>query len=106
MKYRFTEAWARVTVVLGLIIVGLGFVFGIIIGFIGREASGPFGVERWLAALLIILVGVLLGGPLVVSGELMLIFLDKRRLLGMIHRRLRIWEKEREEERRRLRSQR
>jgi cobalamin biosynthesis protein CobD/CbiB len=54
---------------------------------------------RTLIALAIVLGGLFLAGPFIVSGQLLQIFLDQRRLLAAIHRRLgRMEEAERERE--------
>jgi hypothetical protein len=48
-------------------------------------------------ALLPVLAGILIGGPMVLSGEPVLIFLDQRRYLASINSRLRKWGRARAE---------
>ena len=102
-KYRFTSFWAALQVVMGLVWLALSLglalavAAGVGLGVVGLpEASS--GV-RSLIALALVLVGLFLAGPFIVSGQLLQIFLDQRRLLAAIHRRLgRMEEAEREHE--------
>ena len=59
----------------------------------------PYSWPRLLTAAVAVVGGLLLGAPLILIGQLVQVFLDQRRLLGRIHRRLRRWEDERESER-------
>lgn len=59
----------------------------------------PYPWPRVLVAAVAIVGGLLVGAPLILTGQLVQIFLDQRRLLAGIHRRLRRWEDERESER-------
>lgn len=81
---------------LGFLIVFSGLVFALVIFL---EIVFPPGGPEWrpTSILLSILLGLIFGGPLIVSGELTLIFLDQRQLLGKIHHRLKVWEMERAE---------
>jgi hypothetical protein len=92
-KYRFTSFWAALQVVMGLVWLGLslGLAAAVVAG-LGLGAIGlaePSSGVRTLIALAIVLGGLFLAGPFIVSGQLLQIFLDQRRLLAAIHRRLR-----------------
>jgi hypothetical protein len=96
MRYRFTRLWAGILIWVGLVLVGLGVVLAL--ATLAFETpwktvtSGPAIVDRLLVALFLILSSVLAGGPLIVFGQLLLIFLDQRRALVRIAHRLRRWE--------------
>ena len=95
MKYRFTAEWARLLIVLGYALIAISVLAGITLFVF--DPAGVFAhlplrqkvVAHWLALVLLPLIGFLLGAPLIVSGELIQIFLDQRRLLARIARRLR-----------------
>lgn len=102
-KYRFTSFWAALQVVTGLALLALslGLALAVIFGAglwvpgLAELSSGG----RGLLAVAVVLGGMLLAGPFIVSGQLLQIFLDQRRLLASIHRRLkRMEEVERERE--------
>jgi len=92
LRYRFTRAWARVLVVVGVVAILAGFVSaGIALvteewrpGVTGTSAA----LERALVVGFLILSGFLAGSPFIVFGQLLEIFLDQRRLLARIARRL------------------
>jgi Na+-driven multidrug efflux pump len=102
-KYRFTSFWAALQVVTGLVWLGLslGLALAVAAGA-GLGAVGlpePSSGARSLIALAVVLIGLFGAGPFIVSGQLLQIFLDQRRLLAAIHRRLRRMEEtERERE--------
>jgi len=48
--------------------------------------------ERTLVAFVLIASGILAGGPFIVLGQMMRIFLDQRELIERIERRLEGWE--------------
>lgn len=93
MKYRFSRLWARVLVVVGVLIVVLGVLLGILSVFTDQSATGMASkddvLSRAVVAVILIVSGLLVGGPLIVTGQLLEIFLDQRRLLARIHRSLR-----------------
>lgn len=100
--YRFTSFWAALHVVMGLAILALAvalaaLVLAATVSF-GLPLDTAFPGARALAALFVVLAGLLLGAPSVVAGQLLQIFLDQRRLLRLMHRRLRAID-EREAER-------
>jgi hypothetical protein len=89
---RFTRLWARLLVVIGLVIVGVGAVLAIVALVIETpwgSITGQVFLERVLVAVFLVVSGILAGAPFIVFGQLLLIFLDQRRLLAAIHRRLR-----------------
>jgi hypothetical protein len=59
----------------------------------------PVYWPRYLVAAVAFAGGFLLGAPLIVSGQLVQVLLDQRRILGRIQHRLHCWEDEREAER-------
>lgn len=96
MSYRLTRLWARLLLVVGLLFVGLGVVLAAVALFIDTTWTGMTFLaglaERVLVAIFLILSGIIAGGPFVVFGQLILIFLDQRALLIRINARLRRWE--------------
>jgi len=98
MKYRFTQVWARVLAMLGILIVGVGIGLA---GLVAMSDPAPLGVgagARGLLAAACLMSGVVLGGSVIAAGQALDAFLDQRRLLHRIHRRLAVWERERREE--------
>ena len=92
MGDRVTRLWARLLVVIGVVIVALGVMLAIIALVIEtpwRTITGQVVLERIIVAIFLSGSGVLAGAPFIVFGQLLLIFLDQRRLLASIHRRLR-----------------
>ena len=92
MNDRFTRFWARLLVIMGVVIV----VLGVLLAMVALVVEMPWGsitgqavLERAFVALSLVISGVLAGSPFIVFGQLLLIFLDQRRLLAAIHRRLR-----------------
>lgn len=98
-RFRFTTFWASV-------LVGLGFAFAVV-GIVGAgllvllpaDIPVPPPWSRPLVAGVVLVGGLIIAAPLILTGQLVQIFLDQRRLLGRIHRRLRRFEDERETER-------
>jgi len=89
---RFTRFWARVLVVMGVVLV----VLGVLLALVALVVEMPWGsitgqavLERVLVAISLVASGVIAGSPFIVFGQLLLIFLDQRRLLAAINRRLR-----------------
>ena len=92
MNDRFTRLWARLLVIMGVVIV----VLGVLLAMVALVVEMPWGsitgqavLERVIVALSLVVSGILAGSPFIVFGQLMLIFLDQRRLLVRIHRQLR-----------------
>src|SRR5215470_10050412 len=89
-RFRFTAFWAS-------ILVGLGG--AVLLMLLQAEIPVPPPWSRPLVAGVVLVGGLVIAAPLVLTGQLVQIFLDQRRLLGGIHRRLRRFEDERESER-------
>jgi len=89
-RQRFAAFWARVLVVIGLLLV----VGGVLLAAAAVTLDMPWGsltgqavLERVLAAVLLVISGVLAGAPFIVLGEMLRIFIEQRRLAES-HRRL------------------
>jgi hypothetical protein len=89
---RLTRLWARLLVIVGVVIV----VLGVLLAMVALVVEMPWGsitgqavLERAFVAASLVVSGVLAGSPFIVFGQLLLIFLDQRRLLASINRRLR-----------------
>lgn len=89
MSYQFTRIWARASVVVGIGVIALALLLASWLAFAGepefeRYASGI----RILAGLAVSLVGLIVGGTMVVAGQLVSVLLDQRALLAQIHQAL------------------
>ena len=96
MTPRFARFWARILVWQGLVFVGGGALLAsvaLIIDMPWGSITGQAVVERVLVAAFLIVSGVLAGAPLIVLGQLVLLFIDQRRLLGRMARRFARWER-------------
>jgi hypothetical protein len=92
VTFRFAAFWAAVLVVLGLLLVALGVLFAavaLIIDMPWGSLTGQAVLERALAAVVLVVSGVLAGGPFIVLGEMMRVSLDQHRLVQRIAQRLR-----------------
>ena len=83
-RYRFAAFWATVLVVIGLVLI----VGGLLLAAAAVTLDMPWGsltgqavLERVLAAVLVVISGVLAGAPFIVLGEMMRLFIDQRRLI-------------------------
>jgi len=86
MGYRFTRSWGHASVVVGVGVFGLALLVGSWLGFSNDAEFEPFSpAVRILAALLVSLVGLLVGGTMIVAGQLVSVLLDQRDLLDRIH---------------------
>jgi hypothetical protein len=92
---RFTTFWAELSIGFGYLLITLGVLVGGL-GVFLVAASYPVPDIPALArvgfvgaAVLAMALGVLLGGPFIVAGQCLLVFLEQRRLLARIARRLR-----------------
>ncbi|SRR6266508_1800060 len=99
MPYRFTRFWAQLLVALGMVIIALGLVgaLGLFLAPAGVFKEFPEGKQEALfrtgGALLVGTAGVLLGGPSIVAGQVLLILLDQRKFLARLNGRSRRWER-------------
>lgn len=98
-RYRLTQFWASVLVGLGFAVLVVGLLGGGLLVLLQNEIPIPAPWSRPLVAAIAAVGGLILSAPLILAGQLVQIFLDQRRLLGRIHRRLQRWEDERESER-------
>jgi hypothetical protein len=91
MNSRFTRFWARVLVLVGLVLASVGVLLGavaLVIDMPWGSITGQAVMERTLVAIFLVISGVLAGAPFIVLGQIAIVFLDQRRLLGRIARRL------------------
>lgn len=90
--YRFAAFWATVLIVLGMLLVIGGVVFAaaaIALDMPWGSLTGQAVLERALAAVVLVISGLLAGAPFIVLGEMMRLFLDLRRVAQRQHRLLR-----------------
>ena len=92
MNERFTRFWARLLVIVGIVVV----VVGVLLAVVALLVEMPWGsitgqavFERAFVALSLLFSGILAGSPFIVAGQLLLILLEQRRLLASIRRQLR-----------------
>jgi hypothetical protein len=80
MSFGFSAAWAKGLVLLGLIAIALGLVLGVAVAVMPPAwvVSRVNPVDRILVVFAIGGVGIVVGGPLVVVGQLMLALLNVR----------------------------
>ena len=98
-RYRFTAAWASVLIGLGFAFALVGLAGAALLLLLQPAIPVPPPWSRPVVAGVILVGGLVIAAPLVLTGQLVQILLDQRRLLGRIHRRLRRFEDERETER-------
>ena len=85
MNYRFTRIWGHASAVVGLGLIAVAFLLASRALFIGPEDTAHFPTAvRATAALLVILVGLILGGTMIVAGQLACGLVDQRDLLERI----------------------
>jgi hypothetical protein len=90
--YRFAAFWATVLIVLGMLLAIGGVLFAaaaIALDMPWGSLTGQAVLERALAAVVLVISGLLAGAPFIVLGEMMRLFLDLRRLARRQHRLLR-----------------
>jgi MFS family permease len=93
-SYRFAGFLAGLLTALGTMLAVLGCVLAGILFFTGyRWPAQLSGSNQWLERLVgpavLVLGGLLLGGPLIVTGQFLRVMLAERRLLSRIERRMR-----------------
>ncbi len=85
MRYRFTRSWGQASVVVGGGVFGVALLLAWWLGFSGDEEFERFSpAVRILAALVVSLAGLLVGGTMIVAGQLVSVLLDQRALLAQI----------------------
>ena len=97
-RHRFAAFWAAVLVIMGLLLIAGGVLLAIVAVTLDMPwgtLTGQAVLERFLAAALLVISGVLTGAPFIVLGEMLRIFIEQRRvadrqrrLLARIARRL------------------
>ncbi len=86
MSYRFTRGWGRASVVAGASVFILALLLASWLGFSNDEEFERFSpAVRILTALVVGLVGLIVGGTMIVAGQLVSVLLDQRDLLDRIH---------------------
>ena len=91
MNDRFTTFWARLLVVMGIVIVVSGALLAVVALLVEMpwgSITGQAVLERVFVAISLVVSGVLAGSPFIVAGQLLLILVEQRRLLGAILARL------------------
>jgi hypothetical protein len=100
MPYRFTQVWARLLGVCGMAVMVASLIGAAALVYLGPVPLGlsaePAGSQLWLtrAALAVacVALGFLVGGFLMVVGQLMRLLLHMGRLLARMEHRMRSWE--------------
>jgi hypothetical protein len=83
-RYRFAAFWGTVLVVIGLLLVIGGVVFAaaaIALDMPWGRLTGQAVLERALAAVVLVISGLLAGAPFIALGELIRLFIDQQRTL-------------------------
>ena len=89
-RYRFAAFWATVLIVLGMLLALGGLVFAaaaVALDMPWGSLTGQAVLERALAAVVLVISGLLAGAPFIVLGEMMRLFIEQRRI-GERQRRL------------------
>lgn len=86
MDYRFTRTWGRASVVVGAGVLLVALLLGAWLGFSDDGELERFSPRtRVLSFLVVSLGGLLVGGTMIVAGQLVSVLLDQRALLARIH---------------------
>jgi hypothetical protein len=81
--YRFARFWAAVLVIIGLLLIAGGLLLAaaaVTLDMPWGSLTGQAVLERMLAAVLLVISGVLTGAPFIVLGEIMRLFVEQRRI--------------------------
>jgi cytochrome b subunit of formate dehydrogenase len=82
-RYRFARFWAAVLVIIGLLLIAGGLLLAaaaVTLDMPWGSLTGQAVLERMLAAVLLVISGVLTGAPFIVLGEIMRLFVEQRRI--------------------------
>jgi hypothetical protein len=86
MSYQFTRGWGRASVVVGAGLFVLALLLASWLAFSSDAEFQRFSpAVRVLAALVVCLAGLIVGGTMIVAGQLVSVLLDQRDLLGRIY---------------------
>ena len=89
MGYRFTRRWGQASVLVGA---GVFLIALLLASWLALSNGNEFeqfsSALRIMAFLVVSLVGLLVGGTMVVAGQLICVMLDQRELLARIHETL------------------
>jgi hypothetical protein len=89
MGYRFTRTWGRASAVVGTGVFLIALLLASWLGFSNDYELAQFSAGvRIMAFLVVGLVGLLVGGTMIVAGEMVCVLLDQRDLLARIHEAL------------------
>jgi hypothetical protein len=91
-RYRFAAFWATVLVVMGMLLIAGGLLLAtaaVTLDMPWGSLTGQAVLERVLAAVLLVISGVLTGAPFIVLGEMMRLFIEQRRIAERQRRLLR-----------------
>jgi hypothetical protein len=89
MSYRFTRVWCQASVVVGAGVVVVTLLLAGWLAFSSEPELERFApVARILTGLLLTLAGLVIGGTMIVAGQLVSVLLDQRELLVEIHQAL------------------
>lgn len=89
MRYRFTRRWGQASVFVGTGVFAVALLLAWWLGFSSDEGFERFSpAVRILAAMVVSLVGLLVGGTMIVAAQLVSVLLDQRALLVQIHEAL------------------
>jgi hypothetical protein len=89
MDYRFTRTWARGSVVIGVGVFLIALLLASWLGFTDDDEFERFSATvRTMAFLIVSVAGLLVGGTMIVAGQLVSVLLDQRDLLARIHEAL------------------
>ena len=85
MRYRFTRSWGQASVFVGTAVFAVALLVAWWLGFSGDEGFERFSpAVRVLTAVVVSLAGLLVGGTMIVAGQLVSVLLDQRALLADI----------------------
>jgi ribosomal protein L40E len=89
MTFRFTRGWAQMLLVLGIVVIILGVALAgaITVVPIPWTDHQPGTIERAFLAATVVAGGVVLGGSLIVTGQLLLAFLSLHQNIERLARR-------------------
>jgi hypothetical protein len=91
-RYRFAAFWAKVLVVMGMLLIAGGLLLAagaVTLDMPWGSLTGQAVLERVLAAVLLVISGVLTGAPFIVLGEMLRLFIEQRRIAERQRRLLR-----------------